>query len=61
MKTDMAGFRAEWKTDIASRRGEIADMKAVLSEQPGKACMWGSLTALLTACACGLAALAILK
>jgi len=35
--------------------------KADLAEKPGKAYMWGIMAALLTAYACGLAALAILK
>ncbi|MDR3538505.1 MAG: hypothetical protein P4L71_18560 [Acetobacteraceae bacterium] len=35
--------------------------KADVGEKPSKTCMWGILAALLTAYACGLAALAILK
>ncbi len=35
--------------------------KADLAEKPGKAYMWGIMAALLTAYACGLAALAVLK
>jgi hypothetical protein len=35
--------------------------KAELAEKPGKTYMWGILAALLTAYACGLAALAVLK
>ena len=35
--------------------------KADFAEKPGKAYMWGIVAALLTAYACGLAALAILK
>ena len=36
-------------------------MEAGFADKPGKAYMWGILSALLTAYACGLAALAILK
>jgi hypothetical protein len=35
--------------------------KADLADKPGKTYMWGILAALLTAYACGLAALAVLK
>jgi hypothetical protein len=35
--------------------------KADLAEKPGKTYMWGILAALLTAYACGLAALAVLR
>jgi hypothetical protein len=35
--------------------------KADLADKPGKTYMWGVLAALLTAYACGLAALAVLK
>jgi hypothetical protein len=35
--------------------------KADLADKPGKAYMWGILATLLTAYACGLAALAVLK
>ena len=35
--------------------------KADLADKPGKTYMWGALAALLTAYACGLAALAMLK
>jgi hypothetical protein len=40
---------------------EFAAFRAGLAEKPSKTYMWGVLTALLTAYACGLAALAILK
>jgi hypothetical protein len=40
---------------------EFAAFRAELAEKPSKTYMWGVLTALLTAYACGLAALAILK
>jgi len=46
------------KADIAELRAEL---KAELAEKPGKTYMWGVLAVLLTAYACGLAALAVLK
>jgi hypothetical protein len=49
---------AETKTEIAELR---ADLRTDLAERPGKTYMWGVLAVLLTAYACGLAALAILK
>ena len=53
-KREVADLRAEMK-------GELAALRVELAEKPSKAYMWGVLTALLTAYACGLAALAILK
>ena len=53
------------KADIAEVRSEATAMKAELinqlSEKPSKTYMWGVLAVLLTAYACGLAALAYLK
>jgi hypothetical protein len=46
------------KADIAELRAEL---RGELAEQPSKTYMWGILAVLLTAYACGLAALAILK
>ena len=64
-KAELADLRAELKGEIAGVRtelkGEIAQLRADLLEKPSKTYMWGGLTALLTAYACGLAALAILK
>ena len=42
-------------------KAEIAELRAELAEKPNKTYMWGILGVLLTAYACGLAALAILK
>lgn len=42
-------------------KAEIAELRAELAEKPGKTYMWGILGVLLTAYACGLAALAVLK
>ena len=58
MKVEMAGLRTELKGEMAQLRSEIS---IGLADKPSKTYMWGVLTALLTAYACGLAALAILK
>ena len=64
-KAELFDMRAEWKGELAQLRTEVADMRADLktglADKPSKTYMWGVLTALLTAYACGLAALAILK
>ena len=57
-KADIAALRSETKADIAGVRLDIARLDA---DKPGKAYMWGILAVLLTAYACGLAALAIVK
>jgi hypothetical protein len=53
------------KADLADLRAEFADLRtelrSELADKPGKVYMWGILGVLLTAYACGLAALAILK
>jgi len=46
------------KADVAEVRTEV---RTGLADKPGKTYMWGVLSVLLTAYACGLAALAILK
>jgi hypothetical protein len=46
------------KAEVADLKG---DLTAALADKPGKTCMWGVLAVLLTAYACGLAALAVLK
>jgi hypothetical protein len=42
-------------------KAELAELRAELAEKPSKTYMWGVLTALVTAYAAGLAALAILR
>jgi glycerol kinase len=42
-------------------KADIAELRVELAEKPSKTYMWGVLAVLLTAYACGLAALAILK
>ena len=46
------------KADLAHHEAKI---EAKLADKPGKAYMWGILAVLLTAYACGLAGLAVLK
>ena len=42
-------------------KAELAQIEVKLVDKPGKTYMWGILAALLTAYACGLAALVVLK
>jgi hypothetical protein len=42
-------------------KADLAQLEVKLADKPGKTYMWGILASLLTAYACGLAALAILK
>jgi hypothetical protein len=60
---DMKSMLDELKTMVARIDAQIPYLatKADLADNPGKAYMWGILAALLTAYACGLAALAVLK
>jgi hypothetical protein len=53
-KADLAELRTELKADIARLDVKLAD-------KPGRVYMWGILAVLLTAYACGLAGLAVLK
>lgn len=73
LESDMGDVKASTtrlETAVADLRVVVARIdaqipylatKADLAEKPGKAYMWGIMAALLTAYACGLAALAILK
>lgn len=65
LRGETAGLRTELKGEMAGLRtelkGEMGDLRVSLAQMPTKTYMWGILTALLTAYACGLAALAILK
>jgi hypothetical protein len=49
------------KAEIAGLEVKIAGLEVKLADKPGKTYMWGILGVLLTAYACGLAALAVLK
>jgi hypothetical protein len=49
------------KAEIAGLEVKLAGLEVKLTDKPGKAYMWGILAVLLTAYACGLAALAVLK
>jgi ribosomal protein L29 len=62
LKADYADLRSEMKSDHASLKSELkSDIARLDADKPGKAYMWGILAVLLTAYACGLAALAVLK
>jgi ribosomal protein L29 len=62
LKADHADLRSEMKADHASLKSELkSDIARLDADKPGKAYMWGILAVLLTAYACGLAALAVLK
>jgi hypothetical protein len=73
LESDMGDVKASTsrlETAVADLRVMVARIdaqlpylaiKADLAEKPGKTYMWGIMAALLTAYACGLAALAILK
>jgi outer membrane murein-binding lipoprotein Lpp len=57
-KAELAATRA----DVQTLRTELkSDIATGLAEKPGKTYMWGILAVLLTAYACGLAGLAVLK
>ncbi len=53
--------RIDAQIPYLATKAEIAGLEVKLADKPGKAYMWGILAALLTAYACGLAALAVLK
>ena len=65
MKADYASLRAQTKADYADLKTElksdVARLDVTLAEKPGKTYLWAVLAVLLTAYACGLAGLAILK
>jgi len=68
-KAELAAVRSELKQEIAEGRSESwqqitelrGELRAGLAEKPSKTYMWGVLTALITAYAAGLAALAMLR
>jgi hypothetical protein len=53
--------KAELTTGLAEQTSRIAELAVVLAEKPSKTYMWGILAVLLTAYACGLAGLAVLR
>lgn len=53
--------RIDAQIPYLATKAEIAGLEAKLAEKPSQTYMWGILAALLTAYACGLAALAVLK
>jgi hypothetical protein len=65
LRTEMADLKTEMKVDYADLKTElksdIARLEVALADKPGKTYLWAVLAVLLTAYACGLAGLAILK
>jgi len=72
MKADYVSLRTETKEGDASLKAEMADLKTelksdiarlevALADKPGRTYLWAVLAVLLTAYACGLAGLAVLK
>jgi ribosomal protein L29 len=65
MKADYAELRTETKADYAELKAElksdIARLDVALADKPGRTYLWAVLAVLLTAYACGLAGLAVLK
>jgi hypothetical protein len=65
MKADHASLRTELKADYAELKTElksdIARLEVAIADKPGRTYLWAVLGVLLTAYACGLAGLAILK
>jgi uncharacterized coiled-coil protein SlyX len=53
--------RIDAQIPYLATKAEIAGLESKFSEMPSKTYMWGILAALLTAYACGLAALAVLR
>ena len=71
-KAEVAAGQADMKAAVADTKVAVADLRAEmkaefgsvradLAEKPSRTYMWGILGVLLTAYACGLAALAVLK
>lgn len=62
VKAGLAASRVDgMQSDLAQIRADVTHIEVALADKPSKLYMWGILTALLTAYACGLAALAVLK
>jgi chromosome segregation ATPase len=59
--TEISQLRVAIQTELGEVKDGLADVRVALAEKPSKTYMWGILAALLTAYACGLAALAVLK
>ena len=53
--------RIDAQIPYLATKAEIGGLEVKLADKPGKTCMWGIMTALLAAYACGLAALAVLR
>ncbi len=65
LKADYASLKTELKADYAELKTElksdIARLEVAIADKPGRTYLWAVLGVLLTAYACGLAGLAILK
>lgn len=53
--------KAELTAGLAEQRDRIAELAVAMTEKPSKTYMWGILAVLLTAYACGLGGLAVLR
>jgi predicted RNase H-like nuclease (RuvC/YqgF family) len=53
--------KAELAAGLAEQRERISELTIAMTEKPSKTYMWGILAVLLTAYACGLAGLAVLR
>jgi hypothetical protein len=69
LSAEIARTRGDLSAEIARTRGDISaeiatingNLATAIAEKPGKAYLWGVLTALVAAYAAGLAALAVLR
>jgi chromosome segregation ATPase len=65
VRTEIADLRTDMKSDYADLKTElksdIARLEVALADKPGRTYLWAVLAVLLTAYACGLAGLAVLK
>ena len=60
-KADVADVRTELQVVRTELKEDIVEVKVALADKPSRTYMWGILVVLLTAYACGLAALAVLR
>jgi len=60
-KAELASGLGDQNSQMGQLTSRIADLTVALAEKPSKTYMWGILAVLLTAYACGLAGLAILR
>jgi hypothetical protein len=60
-KAELTSGLASQTNHMAELTGRMAELTVALGEKPSKTYMWGILAVLLTAYACGLAGLAVLR